>query len=446
MESENRMILAGRPSLLGKQGYAYSTLDETEKQAYDGLCETIATRGKIRLADYPDLQPADISRLLACIDMDHPEFFWMDGYQNKWAISRAVSDLISEEDLTDDVWNAFMEGADYDGNGTISFMERRIAASRTVMEANPIMAWSIDRELTLSLFWIPLRIRLIQSQLDAYVEDCAATIPEGADDYQVLRRTFEFVARHTTYDLGAVNSSQDVRSVFVKRRSVCKGYAEAFQYLLLSFGIPCFTVQGLAGFDAKHEAGHAWNFVFIDGAWNRVDVTLGDWDLEVNPSRMPQIPEQFRALFVDYSRMCAPARFYKPACFIAYPPTGSTSDYFKREHYEIGVNGWLDYARVYLRLYTGAEPYVLVRHLGDPTEARQTMEKSAFLSARLMCAVGNDESMLDDGLEACIEKVNKVGPKELEAAGYHVFKLGIVPLSSEGSVSFVYMNFDELAF
>ena len=69
--------MSKRESLWGKHGYAYGTLDAKEKAAYQQLYDAIANRDRIRLSDYPQLEPADISRLLACIDMDHPELFWL---------------------------------------------------------------------------------------------------------------------------------------------------------------------------------------------------------------------------------------------------------------------------------------------------------------------------------------------------------------------------------
>lgn len=422
MSGSSESVLPGRTSLLGACGYAYSTLSETEKRAYLRLVGAISERGKIRLADYPGLEAKDVSRLLACIDMDHPELFWMDGYQSFWARNSALGELMSDEGMSDEIMDAFVEGTDFDGDGRISFMERRLAAGRTALQANPLLAWSIDDELSLSPLWFGWRIDRIKRQLDGYVSECARTIPADADDFLVLRRVFEFVVRHTTYELADARKSQDVRSVMVSHRSVCKGYAEAFQYLLLSFGVPCFTVQGLAGATEERMGAHAWNYVLIDGVWNRVDVTAADWDLAENPQRAPFVPLELRALFVDYSCMCRSAGLYRPAAFIAYPEAGTTSDYFKHEGYEICEKRFLDYARVVLRLYKREEPYVLVRFPSDPTADYDYLMRAIDFAKRFCLAANFDEAAFDD-LEGCVERMNSLSREAFEASPIYDFGL-----------------------
>ena len=437
MVGTKESILAGRASLLGENGYAYSTLSEIEQRAYERLVATIASRAKIRCSDYPELQSKDLSRLLACIDMDHPEFFWMDGYQNFWAINKAKYDLLSEDGLAEEIMENFKEGADYDGDGRISFMERRLAAGRAALEESPLLSWAIDDELGLSPLWFSWRIDRIQAQLDAYVAECARRIPEGADDYTILKRTFEFVARHTVYDMNAAKKSQDARSVMIDRRSVCKGYAEAFQYLLLSFGVPCFTAQGSAGATEKTLAAHAWSYVFIDGAWNRVDVTAADWDLAENADWVTSIPERIRGLFVDYTCLCLPADYYHPAPIVAYPEVGDTSDYFKREDYVIGESRWPDYVRMCLRLFVHAEPYALIRPIDESTQVLEFSEK-AFVFAEKMCLAAQlDEAALDADFEGCFARAQAITIDDIMVSPMADFALQVTPLPGKSDVSLV---------
>ena len=56
---------------------------------------------------------------------------------------------------------------------------------------------------------------------------------------------------------------------------VCAGYATEFNYIMSNLGIPCVVVRsGMA----NRGAGHAWDWVFIDGQWKEVDVTWNDAD------------------------------------------------------------------------------------------------------------------------------------------------------------------------
>ena len=71
------------------------------------------------------------------------------------------------------------------------------------------------------------------------------------------------------YDLNASNN-QSAYSALVDGRSVCAGYARAFQYLMMKLGIPCYYCVGVAGED------HAWNIVALDGGFYNVDLAWND--------------------------------------------------------------------------------------------------------------------------------------------------------------------------
>lgn len=66
--------------------------------------------------------------------------------------------------------------------------------------------------------------------------------------------------------------NQSAYSALVQGRSVCAGYARAFQYLMQQLGIPCYYCTGYAGED------HAWNIVKSDADYYNVDVTWDDTD------------------------------------------------------------------------------------------------------------------------------------------------------------------------
>ncbi len=66
--------------------------------------------------------------------------------------------------------------------------------------------------------------------------------------------------------------NQSAYSALVQGRSVCAGYARAFQYLMQQLGIPCYYCTGFAGED------HAWNIIKIGPDYHNVDVTWDDTD------------------------------------------------------------------------------------------------------------------------------------------------------------------------
>jgi len=53
----------------------------------------------------------------------------------------------------------------------------------------------------------------------------------------------------------------------IENQCVCEGYAEAFQYLVLQYGINCIIAR---------SSTHEWNFVELNNKWYIVDVTYDD--------------------------------------------------------------------------------------------------------------------------------------------------------------------------
>ena len=57
---------------------------------------------------------------------------------------------------------------------------------------------------------------------------------------------------------------------------VCEGYAKTFKYLLDELDIPCIIVCGEAVDEDEIGQKHAWNEVYLNGAWYAIDVTWDD--------------------------------------------------------------------------------------------------------------------------------------------------------------------------
>ena len=114
------------------------------------------------------------------------------------------------------------------------------------------------------------------------IEDAKAVFQENASqivsearnlssDYEKEKFVHDKLTERVSYDLGA-EMNQSAYSALVNGRTVCAGYARAFQYLLQQLGIPCYYCTGYAG-----EA-HAWNIVALDDGYYNVDVTWDDSD------------------------------------------------------------------------------------------------------------------------------------------------------------------------
>nr|WP_300786788.1 transglutaminase domain-containing protein [uncultured Acetatifactor sp.] len=147
---------------------------------------------------------------------DHPELFWLDtGYSCKYLRSGRCAEITLK----------FNETADALEQARLAFQG---AAGNIVAQARGLGS---------------------QAEMERYVHDALMGLVE--------------------YDVAAP-MNQSAYSALVGGRSVCAGYARAFQYIMQELGVPCYYCTGYAGED------HAWNIVKIDGVYQNVDVTWDD--------------------------------------------------------------------------------------------------------------------------------------------------------------------------
>lgn len=107
------------------------------------------------------------------------------------------------------------------------------------------------------------------------------------DDYQKELYVHNALIKKIIYDLGAP-ANQSAYSALVSNRTVCAGYARAFQYIMQQLGIPCYYCTGYAG------QNHAWNIIRLDGDFYNVDVT---WD-----DTIPFTYDYFNCSDADYAQ------------------------------------------------------------------------------------------------------------------------------------------------
>ena len=111
----------------------------------------------------------------------------------------------------------------------------------------------------------------LRTQLEAAADECISRIDPDGSDYQKIKQVYEYLIDMVDYD-GSSPDNQNIQSALLNHRSVCAGYAKAFQYILHRMGMFCTYVTGstVSGGD------HGWNIVRIDGNYYHVDVTWGD--------------------------------------------------------------------------------------------------------------------------------------------------------------------------
>ena len=214
----------------------YAQLNANQKAVYDTILQNpLQTQYRIALAEpltyvlptstnnmpqetADTLMATAIGGLSALMD-DHPEIFWVGGFNVSYSISRFTN-----------------------ADGTYTF---QISTLTLEMNLNQTAYSSWDEVFS------------------TYHEMLAAGI-----------------ASQVVYDpnLGTAGENptdHEPTSVFLEPfTTVCEGYSEAFQLLCQREGIPCITVVGTA-----NGGGHAWNYVQMeDGVWYAVDLTWDDQD------------------------------------------------------------------------------------------------------------------------------------------------------------------------
>jgi hypothetical protein len=427
-------------SLLGKFEYAYGRLDPPSQLAYRRMLECIQDHRTIYKRDYPDVSSLELSRILLCIDMDHPELFWMDDYQSMLARVRAVMSLDFEVELGS---SAGYEGAaDLDGDGRVSVSERLMAGAGSMYSMAPWVLWAIDDKLVPRPRMSEASERRMRETIDRAVEKCRECIPPDANDYEILKATVAYIAHNTRYNLRKARKSQDIRSVFARGESVCKGYSEALQYLLLCFGVPCFTVNGVVRMpDADVKVAHAWNYVMVDGKWCIVDATWADADWEGEKGE--GLPKWLRESHVRFEYLCIDGRDRVAADVVAYPKRSNASDYFLREGRQVDRLRFSSVAPHLFHLLSGERRYVLLRTRGSVYRLVEYLERVSRGSASAFMAVGGDAGKLEGLSDEECTAIALTGASRVGADLRRRTELAFFPMDTEREVLLVWSKADE---
>lgn len=108
-----------------------------------------------------------------------------------------------------------------------------------------------------------------KQRFDAAAQNLITGAASLDSNYEKEKYVHDALASAVTYELTA-DMNQSAYSALVNGKSVCAGYARAYQYLLQQLGIPCYYCTGYSGGD------HAWNIVKLEDGYYNVDVTWDD--------------------------------------------------------------------------------------------------------------------------------------------------------------------------
>lgn len=195
----------------------YAMLEQTVRPLYHQVYAN-AMNLTVSFTPVTNVSVEQLKTVFEAVYNDHPELFWLDtGYTCKYLKSGSCVEVTLK----------YNDAADHIDSARQEFQ----GAAQAVLSGAQALGSDGEKE--------------------RYVHDALMQLVE--------------------YDSGAP-MNQSAYSALVGGRSVCAGYARAFQYLMQCLGIPCYYCTGYAGED------HAWNIVKLDGSYCNVDVTWNDTD------------------------------------------------------------------------------------------------------------------------------------------------------------------------
>ena len=195
----------------------YSLLSNDGKKLYKQIYAN-ASNYKSTFVPVVDMKVDDVLEVIESVINDHPELFWL---------SNTFSYRYNNKNICKQITLSF--------NGTQNDIKTFNKNVNEIISNARKLKTDYDKEL--------------------YVHDVLMELVE--------------------YDANAINN-QSAYSAIVSHRTVCAGYARAFQYIMMQLGIPTYYVTGIS-----EGEDHAWNIVKLGNEYYNVDVT---WDDELSDS------------------------------------------------------------------------------------------------------------------------------------------------------------------
>ena len=210
----------------------FAVLSEKEKDIYSLLFEELY-KGNQKFECRVEANADELSKSIDAVLNDHPELFWLD---NKYSYTYDPDDG-SIKEITFD----FYDFADTPSKLHKAKVDMEEKADSVISEAR-LKSTPVEREL--------------------FIHD--------------------YICQNTTYD-EAAPYNQSAYSCLILNKSVCAGYARAFQYLMSRAGFICYYVagrtEGINGqvISGSSEGGsHSWNLVLLEGSYYNVDCLWDD--------------------------------------------------------------------------------------------------------------------------------------------------------------------------
>ena len=183
-------------------------------------------------------------------------------------------------------------------------------AIRWVMRDNPDIFWfahqyhydKANSTIHFQYTFSEERVKTIQQSINDVIDNdfCIEYVKKLSLQEQVAY-VYKWLVTYCTYNTNSAYN-QSIYSVFVRRNSVCTGYAKAAQYLFNLLGLESRLVFGRLHND-KEDGRHCWNLVKVDNEYFHFDACFGDSILD-NVAFQSGVQELFKVDGINYNFLC----------------------------------------------------------------------------------------------------------------------------------------------
>lgn len=181
---------------------------------------------------------------------------------------------------------------------------------RWIMRDNPDIFWfahqyhydKASSTIHFQYTFSPEKVKTIQQSINDVIENdfCIEYVKNLSQKEQVAY-IYKWLVTYCNYNVNSAYN-QSIYSVFVRRNSVCTGYAKAAQYLFNLLGIESRLVFGRLHND-KEDGRHCWNFVKVNNEYYHFDACFGDSILD-NVAIKSGVQELLKINGINYNFLC----------------------------------------------------------------------------------------------------------------------------------------------
>lgn len=117
-------------------------------------------------------------------------------------------------------------------------------------------------------------VELAMNEIKKVKQEIVKNIPEN--DFAKIVYVHNWIIDNMKYDITTTKENNaNIYGGLVKKEVVCEGYAKTFKYLLDELNVPCVLVCGTGTDENGVAEKHAWNYVYLNGAWYRGRYYMG---------------------------------------------------------------------------------------------------------------------------------------------------------------------------